>query len=64
MIQETSQSHGVDAGNDLREQLYNLKVKEKKKENRDRVLFDGPIFTQEWYHDDDITNDNIEAYMF
>jgi hypothetical protein len=32
--------------------------------NRDRVLFDGPIFTQEWYHDDDITNDNIEAYMF
>lgn len=47
-----------------REQLYNLKVKEKKKENRDRVLFDGPIFTQEWYHDDDIINDNIEAYMF
>lgn len=47
-----------------REQLYNLKVKEKKKENRDRVLFDGPIFTQEWYHDDGITDDNIEAYMF
>lgn len=46
-----------------REQLYNLKVKEKKKENRDRVLFDGPIFTQEWFHDDEIT-DNLQAYMF
>lgn len=46
-----------------REQLYNVKVKEIKKENRDRVLFDGPIFTQEWFHDDE-TIDNIEAYMF
>ena len=46
-----------------REQLYNIKVKEKKKENKDRVLFDGPIFTQEWFHDDE-TIDNIEAYMF
>lgn len=46
-----------------REQLYNLKVKEKKKENRDRVLFDGPIFTQEWFHDDENT-DNLQAYMF
>lgn len=47
-----------------REQLYNVKVKEKKKENKNRVLFEGPIFTQEWYRDDDFTNDNIEAYMF
>ena len=46
-----------------REQLYNLKVKEKKKENRDRVLFDGPIFTQEWFHDDGSIN-NLQAYMF
>lgn len=46
-----------------REQLYNVKVKEIKKENRDRVLFDGPIFTQEWFHDDEIT-DNLQAYMF
>lgn len=46
-----------------REQLYNLKVKEKKKENRDRVLFDGPIFTQEWFHDDEPIN-NLQAYMF
>lgn len=46
-----------------REQLYNVKVKEKKAENRNRVLFDGPIFTQDWFHDDEI-NDNLEAYMF
>lgn len=46
-----------------REQLYNVKVKEIKKENRNRVLFDGPIFTQQWFSDDQ-TADNIEAYMF
>lgn len=46
-----------------REQLYNVKVKEKQKENKNRVLFDGPIFTQEWFHDD-VTIDNVEAYMF
>jgi hypothetical protein len=40
-----------------------VKVKEKKKENKNRVLFEGPIFTQEWYRDDD-TIDNIKAYMF
>lgn len=46
-----------------REQLYNVKVKEVKKENRNRILFDGPIFTQQWFSDDQ-TADNIEAYMF
>lgn len=46
-----------------REQLYNVKVKEKKKENKNRVLFEGPIFTQAWFHDDEIT-DNLKAYMF
>lgn len=46
-----------------REQLYNVKVKEIKKENRNRVLFEGPIFTQEWFRDDEAI-DNIEAYMF
>lgn len=46
-----------------REQLYNIKVKEVKKENRNRVLFDGPIFTQQWFRDDEMA-DNIEAYMF
>lgn len=47
-----------------REQLYNLKVKEKKKENKNRVLFDGPIFTQAWFRDDGMMEDNIKAYMF
>lgn len=46
-----------------REQLYNVKVKEVKKQNRNRVLFDGPIFTQQWFRDDEMA-DNIEAYMF
>lgn len=46
-----------------REQLYNVKVKEVKKENRNRVLFNGPIFTQQWFRDDEAA-DNIEAYMF
>lgn len=46
-----------------REQLYNLKVKEKKKENKNRILFEGPIFTQEWFHDDE-SIDNLKAYMF
>jgi len=27
-----------------REQLYNVVVKEKKKTNRERLLFDGPVF--------------------
>lgn len=35
-----------------REQLYNVTVKENKEENKHRVLFDGPIFTQEWFRDD------------
>lgn len=35
-----------------REQLYNVVVKEKKKENKRRALFDKPIFTDSWYGDD------------
>ena len=46
-----------------REQLYNVKVKETKKENKNRVLFEGPIFTQEWFPDDE-SIDNLKAYMF
>ena len=46
-----------------REQLYNVKVKEKKKENKNRILFEGPIFTQEWFHDDE-SIDNLKPYMF
>ena len=45
-----------------REQLYNVKVKEVKKENKNRVLFEGPIFTQNWFRDDD--TDDLKAYMF
>ena len=46
-----------------RDHLYNVKVKEKKKENKNRILFEGPIFTQEWFHDDE-SIDNLKAYMF
>ena len=46
-----------------REQLYNVKVKEKKKENKNRILFEGPLITQEWFHDDE-SIDNLKAYMF
>ena len=46
-----------------REHHYNVKVKEKKKENKNRILFEGPIFTQEWFHDDE-SIDNLKAYMF
>ena len=35
-----------------REQLYNIIVKEKEKVNKDRLLFDGPIFAQDWFDDD------------
>lgn len=45
-----------------REQLYNVKVKEVKKQNKERVLFDGPIFTQQWFRDDE--TDDLQTYMF
>lgn len=45
-----------------REQLYNVKVKEVKKENKNRILFEGPIFTQSWFRDDE--TDDLKAYMF
>lgn len=35
-----------------KEQLYNVTVKENKEEHKNRILFDGPIFTQEWFRDD------------
>ena len=48
-----------------KEQLHHLVVKERKKENRNRVLFDGPIFTQNWFHDDGPNNvDNTDVYTF
>ena len=35
-----------------REQLYNIVVKKKEKENKQKMLFDGPIFAQSWFNDD------------
>lgn len=47
-----------------REELYNVKVKQKKDVSKNRVLFDGPIFTQEWFRDDGSHEDNNKTYMF
>lgn len=46
-----------------REQLYNVVVKEKKKENKRRALFDKPIFTNGWY-DDDLPTLTEDVYTF
>lgn len=46
-----------------REQLYNVVVKEKKKENKRRALFDKPIFTNSW-HDDDLPILTEDVYTF
>ena len=49
-----------------REQLFNIVVKEKEKENKTRVLFDGPIFAQNWFKDESpiIRFDNDNVYTF
>ena len=49
-----------------REQLYNVVVKEKTKENKARILFDGPIFAQSWFRDEEptIRFDNDNVYTF
>lgn len=49
-----------------REQLYNVVVKEKTKENKARLLFDGPIFAQNWFQDEQpiIRFDNDNVYTF
>ena len=36
-----------------REQLFNIVVKEKEKSNKSRLLFEGPIFAQNWFNDDE-----------
>ena len=46
-----------------REQLYNMVVKEKVKENKDRLLFDGPIFSQSWFNDD-YSNSVVDTDVF
>lgn len=45
-----------------REQLYNIVVKEKKKQNKSRLLFDGPIFSNDLWYDD--TTDNVEENVY
>ena len=48
-----------------REQLYNVVVKEKVKENKQRLLFDGPIFAQNWFYEERSTvfsDDNVYTY--
>ena len=49
-----------------REQLYNVVVKEKTKENKARILFEGPIFAQNWFRDEEptIRFDNDNVYTF
>lgn len=48
-----------------REQLYNVVVKEKKKSNRERLLFDGPLFTYDNYSYDDSYNQvDEDVYTF
>ena len=49
-----------------REQLFNVVVKEKEKENKARVLFEGPIFAQNWFRDEEptIRFDNDNVYTF
>lgn len=47
-----------------REQLYNIVVKEKKRQNKSRLLFDGPIFTDNLWYDDTINNVEEDVYTF
>lgn len=48
-----------------REQLFNVVVKEKEKENKSRLLFDGPIFAQDWFNDENpikFNDDNVYTF--
>lgn len=48
-----------------REQLFNVVVKQREEVNKSRLLFDGPIFTNEWFNDSSYdTNDNIPVFTF
>ena len=47
-----------------REQLYNVVVKEKKRQNKSRLLFDGPIFSQDAWYDDTMYNVDENVYTF
>ncbi len=48
-----------------REELYNVVVKKQEKENKQRLLFDGPIFAQDWFYDDTpsiLSDDNVYTF--
>ena len=50
-----------------KEQLYNTVVKEKVREYKETQLFDGPIFTNDWFQNDVVYNhpsDEIITYTF
>lgn len=48
-----------------REELYNVVIKEAKKENKQRMLFDGPIFAQSWFNDKpNVFSDEENVYTF
>ena len=48
-----------------REQLFNVVVKEKEKENKSRLLFDGPIFAQNWFDDESpVKFNDANVYTF
>ena len=47
-----------------RESLYNVVVKEKEKENKNQMLFDGPIFAQNWFDTDNEQHYDDNVYTF
>ena len=47
-----------------RESLYNVVVKEKEKENKNQMLFDGPIFAQNWFNTDNEQHYDDNVYTF
>lgn len=47
-----------------REQLHNVVVSETKEENRLRLLFNGPLFTNEWFYDDSSPQVEENVYTF
>ena len=47
-----------------REQLYHIVVKKKEEVNKNRVLFDGPIFAQSWFDDGPKRDFEDNVYTF
>ena len=49
-----------------REELHNVVIKKNVKENKNRMIFDGPIFAQNWFNDDNpvIPNSDDNVYTF